>query len=172
MNTASLSGSWQVNDRWSVRGGLGVILDGDLTPADDIAQNVLPGGVAAIGFEYLAINGEGYKPYMDLSLFLSGSATEIENPVSMAKTSYVSSDLRLGGRASWNIKSRVFPYIAARLFGGPVSWTLDGEDVTGSDIHHYQVALGTAIQFGQVGTFFEWSGVGEKTMSAGISYAL
>lgn len=43
--------------------------------------------------------------------------------------------------------------------------------VIGTDIHHYQFALGTAIQFGQVGTFVEWSGLGEKALSTGMSFA-
>jgi len=171
MNTASLSGSWQVNSKWAIRGGLGVILDGNLTASNDIAQNVTPGGLIAIGFEYLGIIGEGYMPFLDLSLFLSGSTTEIENPITMTKTNYVSSDLRLGGRASWNLNGRLFPYVSARLFGGPVSWILNGKNVTGTDIHHYQFALGTAIQFGQVGTFVEWAGLGEKALSIGMSYA-
>jgi len=52
-----------------------------------------------------------------------------------------------------------------------VKWELDGEDVTGSDIHHYQVALGIAGQFGPVGIFAEWAGLGEKVIVLGLSTA-
>jgi len=171
LRTASLSGSWQLNNKLSLRGGLGLILDGDLTDSNDFIQNVQPGGVISAGFEYQATLGEGYTPSLDFSLFLSGSATEVENPDDMSKTSYTSSDLRLGGRASWNIKNKLFPFASARFFGGPVNWTLNGKDVTGSDIHHYQLAAGAAMQFGNVGTFFEYAGIGEKAMSLGVSYA-
>ncbi len=171
MNTASISGSWHVNNRWSLRGGLGLILGGDITNSNDVVQNMQPGGVVSVGFEYQAIFGEGYTPNIDFSLFYSGSATEIENPNNSSKTSYVSSDLRLGSRASWNIKNKLFPYTAARLFGGPVNWTIDGKDVTGSDIHQYQISVGVAIQFGNAGTYFEFAGIGEKAMSLGVSYA-
>lgn len=171
LSTASLSGSWQVNNRWSLRGGLGLILGGNITDSNDIVQKVQPGGVVSVGVEYQAVFGERYTPFIDFSLFLSGSATEIEHPDSMSKTSYVSSDLRVGGRASWNIKNMLIPYVAARIFGGPVSWTLNGKDVTGTDIHHYQLAVGAAIHFGNVVTYFEWAGIGEKAMSLGVSYA-
>ncbi|MCB2197957.1 hypothetical protein KQI63_01035 [bacterium] len=171
LNTASLSGSWQVNNKWSLRGGLGLILGGNITDSNNFVQNVQPGGVVSVGCEYQAIIGEGYTPSIDYSLFLSGSATEIENPNNKSRTSYVSSDLRLGARASWNIKERLFPFASARLFGGPVRWTLHGKDVTGTDIHHYQLAVGAAMQFGDVGTYFEFAGMGEKAMSLGVSYA-
>lgn len=171
LSTASFSGSWQINNKWSLRGGLGLILGGEITDSNDFVQDVQPGGVVSVGIEYLAIFGERYKPTIDFSLLLSGSATEIENPDNMSKTSYVSSDLRLGGRAGWNIKSKLFPYASARLFGGPVSWTLNGKDVTGTDIHHYQLAVGAAMQFGNVATYVEYAGFGEKAMSLGVSYA-
>lgn len=171
LNTASLSGLWQVNTKWSLRGGLGLVLGGDITDSNDIVQHVQPGGVVSVGFEYNAVFGERYRPFIDFSLSLSGSATEIENPNNMSKTSYVSSDIRLSSRASWNIKSKLFPYAAARIFGGPVRWTLNGKDVIGTDIHHYQLAVGAAMQFGKVGTYVELAGIGEKAMSLGMSYA-
>ena len=106
-----------------------------------------------------------------MSLFLSGASTQTENSVTRIKTNYFSSDLRLGGRASWNVKGKVFPYISARFFGGPVRWTLNGKDVTGTDIHHYQCALGIAIQLGKMGIFVEWAGLGERALSTGMSFA-
>ena len=170
MNTASLSGAWRLNEKWSLRGGLGVIRDGKLTPTGQTTQNVVSGGLLAMGIEYLWQRGEGYKPYVDFSAFFSASSAKVRNPYLQDKTSYFSSDLRLGGRASWIINDKIFPYFTARVFGGPVSWELDGTDVIGTDIHHYQIALGTAIQFGKTGTFVEWAGLGEKALSVGMSY--
>ncbi len=149
-----------------------MILGGDITDSNDIVQDVQPGGVVSAGLEYLALFGEGYIPTIDFSLFVSGSSTEIEHPDNKSRTSYASSDLRFGSRASWNIKNRLYPYAAVRLFGGPVNWTLNGKDVTGSDIHHYQLAVGAAMQFGNVGTFLEFAGIGEKGVSLGVSYTL
>ena len=171
MNLISFSGSCQLNDKWSIRTGIGFIYDGKLKPNNQSAHNVKPGGVFTVGFEYLSHRGEGYIPYLDYSVFLSGSSTKTENPVNRNKTNYFSSDLRLGGRASWDINGNIFPYLTGRIFGGPVHWKINETDVTGTDIHHFQFAIGSAIQFGRIGTFVEWAGLGEKAFSFGMSYS-
>ena len=60
-------------------------------------------------------------------------------------------------------------YLAGRVFGGPVNWEFQGSDVTGSDVHHYQLAVGGALQVGKAGLFAEWSALGEKGFTAGVS---
>jgi len=171
MNTISVSGSYQLNDKWSIRSGVGLILDGKLKPFGHRAHNVKPGGLLAVGMEYLYRQGEGYRPYIDYSIFVSASSATTENPVDLKSTNYFSSDLRFGARASWIIHGNIFPYLSGRLFGGPVSWELDGTDVLGTDIHHYQFAAGTAVRFGSLSAFVEWAALGEKALSAGLSYA-
>ncbi len=171
MSTVSISGAWRLNDKWSLRGGLGMVLDGKLAPVGHTIQNILPGGLFAVGVEYLWQQGDGYKPFIDFSTFISASSATVEDLITEETTNYFSSDLRVGGRASWIIKDRVFPYLTVRVFGGPVSWKLAGEDVVGTDIHHYQIALGTAVQFGKTGTFVEYAGLGENALSVGLSYA-
>ena len=133
---------------------------------------VKPGGLLAVGLEYHALIGDGYTPFIDLSLFLSSSWTKVVDSITDSKTSYFASDIRTGARAVWNVKGNIFPYVAAHVFGGPVNWELDGENVTGTDIHHYQLAIGTAVQLGQVGIYVEWAGLGEQALSAGLSTAL
>ena len=93
------------------------------------------------------------------------------DPNSGDKTNYFATDARLGARATWKIMSRTYPYVAARVFGGPVNWQWDGEDVTGNDIHHYQLAVGAASQLGSFGIFIEWAGLGEQGLSAGLGAA-
>lgn len=171
MQTVSLSASWRLNDKWSLRGGAGLVLDGELNPKSSNKFMVDSGWMVSVGTEYLAYIGENFRPTIDYSLFLSSSASKIKDSVTKQKTDYNSYDLRLGGRASWNLDGKLFPYLAARVFGGPVNWELNGEDVMGSDIHHYQVALGAAALFGKFGVFTEWAGIGEKSLSAGLSYS-
>ena len=60
---------------------------------------------------------------------------------------------------------------AARVFAGPVQWELNGKDVTGTDTHHYQLAMGAATRLGPVGIFAEFAGLGEQAISAGLSAA-
>jgi len=169
MKTVSLSASWRLNDKWSLRGGIGIILEGELTPEDSHKFEIDSGWMVSFGTEYLAMIGEGFKPSIDYSLFLSSSTSKIKDSVTKQESDYNSYDLRLGSRASWNLDDKLFPYLAARLFGGPVNWELNGAEAVGSDIHHYQVALGAAAVFGKFSVFTEWAGIGEKSLSAGIS---
>jgi len=172
MNTLSASGSWRIDDQWSLRFGVGMIQDGKLMRPGHPVQEVQPGGLIAIGLEYFARRGAGYSPSLDYSVFFGGSSAETKNTVSGEKHEYMAFDLRLGARASWIVKDRLFPYVSFRLFGGPVSWALDGADVVGSDIHHYQGAMGSAFTFGALSSFIEWASVGEQGFSVGLSYAL
>jgi len=169
MSTVSISAGRPVNDKWTVRAGLGMILDGDLQPDGGTAHNAESGGLVSLGVEYHALIGSGFTPFIDFSLFAGGSWTTTKAENSSKKISYFASDVRLGARAVWNVKGSFFPYLTVRVFGGPVNWKLNGEDVTGSDIHHYQLALGAAVQFGRTGIYTEWAAAGEQALSAGLS---
>jgi hypothetical protein len=169
MSTVSFSGAWLINETWTLRGAMGVILGGELKPLDEVVHKVDTGGLAAVGVERRVLTGEGSTPFIDMSLFLGASWTKTLDPDTKTKTSYMATDARLGARAGWSINGNTFPYVAARVFGGPVKWELAGEDVTGTDVHHYQLALGTAVQLGPLGFYAEWAGLGEKAVSAGIT---
>ncbi len=171
MTTVSISGAWLRSPRWTIRAGAGLILDGTLQSATGPVHQLEPGGTVALGVEYRARSGAAGNPFMDLSLFLGASWAQTVAANSDQQKSYFAADARLGVRAGWTIGGNIFPYVAARIFGGPVNWELEGEDVVGTDIHHYQVALGTATQIGQVGVFVEWAGLGERALGAGMSTA-
>lgn len=171
MSTVSLAGGWLINDDWTLRAGFGLILDGDMQTPDGVVHEVQPGGLFSVGLENRVLIGEGYTPFVDVSLYLGASWTETIDPNTEAATSYFAADARFGARAGWNINGNTFPYVAARVFGGPVDWEMAGVEVTGTDIHHYQIALGTAVQLGPVGIFAEWAGLGEQSVSAGLSTA-
>ena len=169
MSTASLSGGWIINDRWTVRASAGAIFDGELETADGTIHAVDSGGLAGVGAEYRAVPGEAGALFVDLSLSLGWSWTRTEAGGGSGQEDYSAADARLGVRSGWNIGDRFFPFLALRAFGGPVNWRLDGEDVSGSDIHHYQAALGAAALIGRVAVFAEYAGLGEKAFSAGLS---
>ncbi len=169
MSTVSLGGGWLINENWTLRGGVGLILKGELETGTSVVHDLEPGGLAAVGLEHRVLIGDGYTPFVDLSLFLGVSWTKTVDPGTRIKTDYFAADARFGGRAGWNVNDNTFPYVAARIFGGPVSWELAGEDVKGTDIHHYQVALGVAVQLGPVAIYSEWAGLGEQALSAGMS---
>lgn len=85
----------------------------------------------------------------------------------------VSLDFRLGavvGYTFWDVWS---PYLAARVFGGPIFWERHGEPVMGTDRYHAQVAIGSSIFFGDSGLalFVDWSPFLEKSFSAGAGWS-
>ena len=165
----ALSGSYILDDRWSARASVGVLLDGTLQSRFNPTGDFDPGGMAALGLEYRARSNQGYSPAVDLSFSLGASWAQTIDSESSQSTDYFAADARLGARAGWVLTDNTFTYAAARVFGGPVNWELDGEDVRGTDIHHYQLAVGAAAQLGPVGIFAEWAGLGEKGLSAGLS---
>lgn len=171
MTSVSFSIAWLINERWSLRSAYGDLTDGILDTEDEVSHELDSGSLAAIGAEYRARIGQGGSPTIDLSLFLSRVWAKTVASNSSSLTDYSALDLRFGGRAGWLVGKSFFPYGAVRLFGGPVNWELDGEDVTGSDKYHYQVALGAAVTSGKYGVFAEWAGLGEQGFSGGLSAA-
>lgn len=173
MNTVSLAVAYRLDDRWTLRGGFGRVLSGTLDPENGTTQDIQPGTLYSAGMEFMAFSGGGMKPFVHLSIFQGGSTTTVEDPMSkpVATTDYTSSDLRFNGRATWVVGHQVSPYVSTSFFAGPVKWTLAGQEVTGSDIYHYQVAIGSALQLNRLSLFVEASGVGEKTLVSGLSYS-
>ena len=172
MSTISLSGSWLINNNLSARGGLGIIRDGSMKSPAKNKNDISPGGMVSVGIEYIFMHGEGFLPFIDFSSFLSMSFTKTQDVITKKKTNYLASDLRLGSRAAWNINNNIFPYIAVRVFGGPVNWEIDDKGVIGSDVHHYQFALGTAVRISDFSLYGEWAGIGEQALNVGLGLSL
>ncbi len=171
MNTISISAGIPYNERWTIYAVIGMILNGELKAETGSNHDVKPGGFASIGFDYSAFKGRGYKPYVDLSLILGGAMAETESNEDNSKTDYISTDVRLGIRSSWNVDYLLFPFAAVRVFGGPIMWDIDGNDVSGTDIYHYQLAFGSALKLGSTVAYFEWAGLGEQSLKAGLNIA-
>jgi hypothetical protein len=75
----------------------------------------------------------------------------------------------MGGRRFGSLS----PYVVARVFGGPVSWTIDGMDVTGSDTSKFQVGAGASLTAAAGLSFYlDISALGERSASLGLSYRL
>ncbi|MBD3224350.1 MAG: hypothetical protein GF313_06440 [Caldithrix sp.] len=169
MTTVSLAGNRLVKDRWTVRGGLGMVVDGKLKTGIYGTHEVQPGAMLAVGAEYLAVKGDGYRPFIDVSAAFSTSLMQTVHPLTDDQTRYWASDLRFGVRSLWNVNNTLYPFAAVSVFGGPVSWKMNGQDVIGSDVHHYQVAVGGSVQIEAIGVYVEWAGLGERGLSAGLS---
>ncbi|MBD3224358.1 MAG: hypothetical protein GF313_06480 [Caldithrix sp.] len=46
---------------------------------------------------------------------------------------------------------------------------MNGQEVIGPDVHHYQAAVGGSVQIEPIGVYVQWVGLGERGLSAGLS---
>jgi hypothetical protein len=92
--------------------------------------------------------------------------------VTSGGVAYDAFDLRLGallGTTVWQVFS---PYALARVFGGPIFWTLAGTAVQGTDVYHYQLGGGLLLRIASsLDVFVEGSALGEQAVSGGAALA-
>ncbi len=122
---------------------LGAILGGELTGDERPGQyDMNTGMVAAASVSRRWGFGDG--PW-----FATGSATVAAGTTTTEGASeserLTAFDVRVGVIAGRRFADVVSPYVLARAFGGPVLWTVAGEDISGSDTHHYQLGAGVSV---------------------------
>ena len=148
--------------------GLGAILDGQAGGDDG---DVTSGAAATAAVTWLARYEGERSPFLLMSVSLAGSRTEAVSDDGRAHA-LSAFDARIGAMAGKTF-GPVNLYAAARVFGGPVSWTLGGEDVSGGDAHHYTIGAGAALRFARrlhVGV--EGMALGERSATVSASLAL
>ena len=81
-------------------------------------------------------------------------------------------DIRAGLTVGKTFFEFLSPYVAARLFGGPIFWITEGRVVTGTDAYHYQLAAGVVVTLARrVDIFVEGVPLGERRISTGLGVA-
>lgn len=175
-------------DRFVLQVGGGAILDGTLT-VGGTAHTVDPGWVAAAGFSYRLADEKKRAPFVLFSYgFAIGRththlrdmpAASIASPWSLAmlsrgtaKVPLTAVDLARVGLTVGKSFGPLTPFASARVFGGPVFWTIDGASATGGDRYHFQLATGASVRPGAgIDLFAEWAFVGERRVSLGVGAA-
>jgi hypothetical protein len=144
--------------------GSGGVAGGRLDAAEHNA--VRPGWLAFASTGYRFVAEDGAVPFV-LGSASIGAASSRTASGQGESAHLVSIDVRAGvvvgktfGPAS--------PYVAARVFGGPVYWTERGKDLTGTDLYHYQPAVGLVLRRALFDLFVEWAFAGERAVSAGL----
>jgi hypothetical protein len=163
--------AYQPTRRWTLQLAAGSTVGGHLvTPAGQ--YDFQAGPTAAFGASFRAVPGT--KPFVILTSNLSFSTAKTE-PTGVApggNISYTAFDLRIGAMVGTTIAQVLSPYAVGRVFGGPVYWTYQGQDVTGTDAHHYQLGAGvTVLAAGRVNVFAEGVPIGERSFAAGTAFA-
>lgn len=160
----------QIADAWSVRLAAGAIVDGMLSH-DGRDHDVGTGWlVSASGARKWSF---GQRFFATATLTLGFSSTSTVETGANETVSLTAADARLGALVGATLADRFAPYVLARAFGGPVSWQVDGQDIVGSDRHHYQLGVGASVRLPlNASALVDASFLGERSLSVGVSLAL
>lgn len=162
-------GGYSWPSRLSVRGSIGAVLDGSLEGAGE-RHDLDPGIVGSVSVARQWLIGAWF---VTGSAGLSASRATTTRQDAMAEpAAIVATDLRLGAMVGRTF-GVVSPYVLARGFAGPVSWSLGGTDVKGSDTHKYQLGIGASVALGaDLAILIDVAALGERSASLGMSYRL
>ena len=161
---------YQVSTKTGLVASVGAILGGtvDHTSSEDVGKGIL-GSVTAT---YLPFFETETRPFILGSFTLGHSRTTAVSDDGM-RHDWTAFDGRFGLMVGKTFAERYVPFITARGFAGPVSWTLGGNEVSGSDVYHYTVGVGGSFRIpGKLDLFAEVLPVGEKSASFGMSLPL
>jgi hypothetical protein len=152
---------YRASRRTTWTAGAGALLGGHLR--NDIAQSDFqPGVVAVAGGTWRVLEAGRRGPFLLLTGQLSYAwARNLD-------AAYQAFDVRAGAVLATSFWRMLTPYALARAFGGPVLWRYQGQDITGTDAHHYQVGVGLALLVRRrVDLFAEAVPLGERGLVAG-----
>jgi hypothetical protein len=153
----------------ALEAGAGAALAGALTTYDG-RHDFAAGPALLVGLAYRFVDEPAYFAHLTSQLSFVWSQTQRGDA---AKVPYSAYDLRLGAELGLNLVEIVHPYVVARAFGGPVFWRYQGESVTGTDIHHFQLGAGVSVGLGgRVTLVAEGIPLGEQALSAGVNLSL
>lgn len=161
---------------WTLELGAGSLVAGFLaTPSGHATFS--PGVLADVSLSHLLVASTGYaRPFFLLSFALAGvwsrttitetSATADYTAFDVSATAALGVSMKLGAHA-------LLPFLAGRLFGGPVFWTYAGHGELGTDAYKYSLGPGLALSLfhSRIGVSFGASLLGEKSAKAGLSVA-
>jgi hypothetical protein len=170
---ATAFAGYSTSSGWSLRATLGTLLDGSLERDGMPGTNDMrPGVVGALGVARQWTLGDGYW-FINGSAGLSVAAASTHEAGAVDDPKFVAGDFRVGATAGRTLARIWNPYVLARAFGGPVWWTVDGQDTTGTDTRHFQLGAGLSVatSFGLT-IVVDVSALGEQAASLGASWRL
>jgi hypothetical protein len=160
-----------MSDRVSLTIGAGSLVLGHITWAHG-SRALGPGWLGSFSASFRVVDEKRIVPYVLLAASTSATGTVTrQRPTDEpgARGTYIGVDFRFGVTLGKTF-ARVFsPYIAARVFGGPVIWHERGTTMVGTDIYHFQPAIGAAFLLpAHLDLFVEGQPYFERGVSGGI----
>ncbi|MEM9489465.1 MAG: hypothetical protein AAGC55_09990 [Myxococcota bacterium] len=160
---------------WTFTGSLGSVFGGELAVTDsertfDMGTGLVVAASASRRWtfgtsESWFVIGSGAAGFATTSTAEAGVMTE--------DVQFSAVDVRFGAIAGRTLFDAWSPYVLSRVFGGPVLWSLDDTDITGSDRHHYQLGVGSSVTtpFG-LSVVIDVAVLGERSASLGATWQL
>jgi hypothetical protein len=175
MVRTAVSGSfdYQLTGTTTLSFGAGVGTGGSLT-VSRIHYAIRPGWLATGSYARRLVDGEGSLPFviLGLSFGASGASTSASIGGRDETAPLYAFDFRGGLTVGKTFLDVLSPYVAARLFGGPVLWKLQGATALGTDENHYQLAAGLVIALPRrFDAFVEGAPLGERAVTVGAGYS-
>jgi hypothetical protein len=160
--SVAVSVSRSLGREWTVSAGAGAVVSGSIEAAG-VSYQMDPGWLARLGATWVPFDGSGPWPFLALSASLAASGVNTTGPGGQ-RAPLTSFDAGLSASAGKSIAGIVAPYVGAKVFGGPVFWTLDGASTTGTDVNHWQVAFGLAANLPLgIDLLAEWAPFGARS---------
>lgn len=150
---------------WSVTAG--GILGGEVEGRD-----VSGGGTLVGTLTWLPVYERAVRPFVALTGSLGASFARAQADDQMTR-SWVGTDARAGVTVGKTFAARWVPYLAARVFEGPVFWHRAGDDVVGGDRYHVTFGGGLIVRLpGSVDVTVEGMPLGERSAAVGVALHL
>ena len=165
---ATASAGYSSAAGFSLRGSVGVLLDGSLAAG---TYDFDPGFVIAVGASRQWPLGD--KWFVNGSVGLSATRAQTHVKGLAGDEAFTAGDVRGGVMFGRTLGTIWNPYVLARGFGGPVWWTVDGNAVSGTDTRHFQFGAGLSVAT-SIGLTInvDVSALGEQAASLGASWRL
>jgi hypothetical protein len=168
--SVAVSLSRQLGRDWTISAGAGAVVSGSIQ-AGGVDYRMDPGWLARLGATWMAVDGTGPWPFVALSASLAASGVRTVAPDGTSAP-LTSLDAGLSASVGKSIAGVVAPYVGAKVFGGPVFWSLGGSSTTGTDVSHWQVAFGAAASLPLgIDLLVEWAPFGARSAVAQVGWA-
>jgi hypothetical protein len=166
--TTLASVSWRRSDTFTLQAGAGALLGGSVTDLD--GRHLFdPGLVLQASITWLALPPRDGGPFVATSLGLSFLRATTRSGPGFPSAGYTAADAFVSASVGLPIGGVVSPYLAGKLFGGPVWWRRASGSVTATDAHHYQVAAGVAAALpGKFDLLAEVAPLGEQAITVAV----
>lgn len=159
-------------ERFTLRLSAGAVLDGQLH-GEGFVYDIEPGPLLSLGGAYRLFGPPSDLHFVTLSLAYGMSFAESEDRATGERERFTASDARFGVMAGITLWERVSPYVAGRVFGGPVGLKQRGRERTGSDRGKVAVGIGVGSSVGRGVTLTtEAMMLGERSAALGVDVAL